>query len=782
MKRYGRQVSLSGSWKFRTDPDGMGDRYPDDAVAAYKEDCQFFDPGYDDRDWGEIAVPACWQAEGHDYNGAAWYRLRFDHRPGAGENVARLSFLGVDYFADVWLNGYFLGSHEGFFNHFEFDASRWIRAGENLLVVKVDSPNLTNLKVRPIDKTIVKGALDDWDCNDLTVNPGGIFADVRLLLSSDVYLGRVKATPLVDVAEGSARVMCRVEAVNTTGRFLTVGLAAALEPTNFTGRATRVERELVLPPGPSELDLWIDVAEPRLWWPWDLGEQHLYSLDLSVREGERTLDRLSDRIGLRQVRTEPGSSAIHVNGTRVFCRGPNYVSEQLQSNMTNDKYRTDVRLMREANMNMVRVYCVVEKEEFYDACDEHGILVYQDFPMQGRMSNSSDLVRRSVPQARDMVNQLYNHPSIVLWCFGAQPGLRNFEKVGMAMAAAARRDDPYRFVQQGASVWEWKLIKDKYDWPIDYHFFCGWFSPEFKHAPFHPREVLELPPEECASGASVEELKIKRKELLEFVSEYGTADSLPELDSLRKFIAEEDLWPVNWKIFTRRGLHSDRLRKWTGTPASLEQMIAASQDYQAFVLKYHTEFFRRHKFAPCNGALFFQFRDCWPAVTASVVDYYGKKKKGYFALQQAFNPLHVMMDWPDLAGEPAGSTFRRAIYVVNDYAAAYPSLTVTWQVLGAGDAVLATGTITCAAPANSLQQVGEVTWDTPAAGGSYRVSLTLERDAEPLSRNQYTVQVHASAAAGGAEGLRGRGSRYRRRTGSAVEALVQERTTEDDTP
>ena len=87
-----------------------------------------------------------------------------------------------------------------------------------------------------------------------------------------------------------------------------------------------------------------------------------------------------------------------------------------------------------------------------------------------------------MPQARDMVNQLYNHPAIVLWCFGAQPGLRNFEKVGMAMAAAARREDPYRFVQQGASVWEWKLIKDKYDWPIDYHFFCGWFSPEFNHA------------------------------------------------------------------------------------------------------------------------------------------------------------------------------------------------------------------------------------------------------------------------------------------------------------
>ena len=129
------------------------------------------------------------------------------------------------------------------------------------------------------------------------------------------------------------------------------------------------------------------------------------------------------------------------------------------------------------------------------------------------------------------------------------------------------------------------------------------------------------------------------------------------------------------------------------------------------------------------------------------MDYYGKKKKGYFALQQAFNPIHVMMDWPDLAGEPAGSTFRRAVYVVNDYAAAYPSLTVTWQVLGAGDAVLANGTITITAPPNSLQQVGEVTWDIPAVPGSYRVSLTVERDRESFSSNVYSVEVRPATAA-----------------------------------
>ena len=117
--------------------------------------------------------------------------------------------------------------------------------------------------------------------------------------------------------------------------------------------------------------------------------------------------------------------------------------------------------------------------------------------------------------------------------------------------------------------------------------------------------------------------------------------------------------------------------------------------------------------------------------------------------------------------------------MVNDYAVAYPSLNVRWKVLAAGDAVLVSGSIACSAPANSLQQVGEVSWDIPAAGGSYRVTVTLERNAELLSSNNYTIEVHAAAAAAG---LRGRGSRYRGRSGSPVEALVQERTAEDDMP
>ena len=77
--------------------------------------------------------------------------------------------------------------------------------------------------------------------------------------------------------------------------------------------------------------------------------------------GGAVLDEVSDRIGLRHLRQVPGTWECYVNGKRIFCRGPNYLSEQLQSNMTRAKYQADVRMMREANMNMVRVYCVVEK-------------------------------------------------------------------------------------------------------------------------------------------------------------------------------------------------------------------------------------------------------------------------------------------------------------------------------------------------------------------------------------------------------------------------------------
>ena len=109
-----RAVSLAGSWRFRTDPDRLGDLTPTDLVQSAKDEGAFYLPTYDDSDWQTIPVPGNWQQFGYEeYNGVAWYRTRFAPPELPNDGVARLRFSGVDYYADVWLNGFYLGSHEG---------------------------------------------------------------------------------------------------------------------------------------------------------------------------------------------------------------------------------------------------------------------------------------------------------------------------------------------------------------------------------------------------------------------------------------------------------------------------------------------------------------------------------------------------------------------------------------------------------------------------------------------------------------------------------------------
>jgi beta-mannosidase len=746
--RHRNVRSLNGRWKFKTDPDDVGDfSEPDGSAESWRRESKFFDLAFDDGPWGEIGVPACWHTEGHPYNdGVAWYRTRFDYRPDGVNNVIRLHFKGVDYFCDVWLNGYYLGSHEGFFQHFSHDASRWIREGENLLVVKVENPNVTRL--------LVKGALMgvNWDANDPEVNPGGISNDVQLLASRDLYIERLKATPFVDLEAGTAQVHCRAVIVNTTGSVKEVQVGAALSPHNFEGESYRAEVTRRLLPGRSETELWLDVDRPELWWPWDMGEQNLYDIALAVTEagdgieaaeGGHVCDELNDRLGIRHLHKEQGGWTSYVNGKRIFAKGPNYLSEQFQSNMTRERYEFDLQLMKDANMNMVRVYCVAEREEFYDVCDDMGLMVYQDFPTTGRMSNTGDFLRRAVQQGRELVNQLYNHPSIVIWCWGQQPGIKNFEKLCLALAEACEEEDPYRFIQQGSSVWQWRIAKEKFDWPIDYHLLAGWFHPDDRFGPF-----LSLERDEGNSGYSVEELLIKRKELLEFVSEYGPPEALPDMESLVKIVPEEDRWPVNWGVYEQRRLHGDILKRWIDIPDSLEGLIEASQDYQALHLKYHTEFYRRHKFEPCNGALFFQFKDCFPGVTASVVDYFGRKKRAYYALQEAFRPLHVLMEWPLIDGEAPGTVLTKGVFVVNDYLREYPELSVRWRVSDNDGTTLQQETLACSSPENALTRVGELAWTVPAGGrGPYRIAFELADASGVLSTNAYDVKVIAGRAA-----------------------------------
>ena len=125
-----------------------------------------------------------------------------------------------------------------------------------------------------------------------------------------------------------------------------------------------------------------------------------------------------------------------------------------------------------------------------------------------------------------------------------------------------------------------------------------------------------------------------------------------------------------------------------------------------------------------------------------MADYYGEKKIAYHTLTQAFSPLHVMMEWPDLDGEAAGAELRKAVHVVNDYNRCYGALTVQWQVAVGDGAEVAADSIACSIPENGIAQVGAVAWEIPEdAAGPYAVRLRLAAADQHVSDNQYTVKV-----------------------------------------
>ena len=125
-----------------------------------------------------------------------------------------------------------------------------------------------------------------------------------------------------------------------------------------------------------------------------------------------------------------------------------------------------------------------------------------------------------------------------------------------------------------------------------------------------------------------------------------------------------------------------------------------------------------------------------------MVDYYGEKRKAWYTLRQAFSPLHVMMEWPELEGESAGTTLRKAVHVVNDYHRPYDALTVQWQVVDGDGTVVAGDSIACRIADNGIAAVGEVVWQIPErAAEQYAIRLRLDAADQHVSGNEYPVKV-----------------------------------------
>lgn len=621
-----------------------------------------------------------------------WYRAEFDCRPESG-TVYILHFPMIDYYGEIWLNGKFCGRHEGYQEPVEIDVTGVLRAGTNVLYVRVESPWDTDIldgcadkRFFAVKRRLVKGTYEHADgFIQRDVNPIGIVGDVAL----DSYTGgRIKTVCVRGDDEGhmDIRAECSDILPGSTLRFSVADPDGTPVRTVYAPANEKVQ--LVAEP----------IAAPKLWWTWDRGESALYTMhtELVTPDGV-TADSRSVRFGFNRtelVRT-PEETVYMLNGKRLFLRGTAYFPDVYFADLSRDRLRRDVLLMRDAGFNAVRVHVHIEPDAFYEICDEMGMLVFQDTDFSWcHPTEDAAWIDRGVRLFGRVVERLKGHASLGCWILLNEPDKWKTSIV----------------TNGGCSLTEIISRKDSVSRAIGLPLRSAVRSLD----PAHPYIRASYNEDDPESGDSHNYLGSLRGENTQYTEICGTHE---------KLVTEFGM-DVPGNV---QELYRDRAVYRALRP--VEQKLGRLGLYQYKLLKYYIEHYRCQKYAPCSGYFQFMFIDLCPQSFYGVLDYWGVPKAGWEALEGSNTPLTVMAHLP----ETGGST-EAEIVLVNDGVTCY-SGTVYWSLTGAGQ-TLATGKVHAEVGADSIAVCGILPEIQPAEDTQLRLVF---RDAggKLLCSNRY---------------------------------------------
>lgn len=716
----GAKISLGGLWKWK---------------AAAGTPADLYLPSLDDQTWKDMRLPANWHLAGENLEGAVWFRRRFRVSAGPPDQEAQLVFEGIDYAADVWLNGDYLGFHQGYFEPFRFMVSAKLNyAGDNVLAVLVHSPNEEYGTVWSLHKTLIKGVFGQhdtrpggaWSPRGQEQNTGGIWAPVYLRFSrqaaiEDVQAVSVPADTSVPLADGEDwQVPVQLAVFCSAANEGTVQVDLAIDPLNFLpdGRSGGTESASVrLQSGENLFRLEVRAANVRLWSSWDRGRPNLYRLRIQLLADGVLLDESEQPLGFRTISVDPATQQWILNGKHIFLLGTNYISTQWLSEMTAEKYGFDLMLMKRANINSVRVHAHIEAPEFYRACDEAGVLVWQDFALQWGYSEDSEFEREAVRQALAMVRVLGGHPAVIGWTMHNEPPWdapwmqykytdydpQQNKRLDDLLYQAVSDADPTRYTHQHSATAE--------------HPWLGWYSGAWQDYGKPTREP--------------------------FITEFG-AQALPDMPSLLKIFAPGDLWPdtpEKWELWDYHNFEKHETFDIAKVPmgSSIEELIANTQQYQATVTQFAAESYRRQRFHPVTAIFQFMFVEDWPSVNWGILDYWRNPKPGYYALATAYQRV-----LPSVASSrdrwKRGEKVTLDLWITND---TLDDLSGSQLVLRlqSPDGHADEQALQVNLAADSNQKVMTVSWKQ-LPPGAYRLSLQLQ-DAkqEVLGSNLFTFEV-----------------------------------------
>lgn len=621
----------------------------------------------DDSSWSELAVPGHWRNHG-DFvhsDGPVLYRKHFE-QPVPLEGKRRwITFDGIFYQADVWLDGAYLGDPEGYFFPHSFDVTALAgMSNEHVLAVEVTcSPERGTSGRRNIT-----GLFQHSEAFDRDWNPGGLWRSARIHDTGPVRIDRLRVLCRdADDTRAHLRVHARLDStIAGTARLRTAADGVVIGETEHTMAA-----------GSNDIDWALDLASPTLWWPHALGQQHLTDIAVDVIVDGDVSDHTTRRTGLREVAF--ADWVFSINGERLFLKGANLLpTKPGLADIDPEDARRDIELAVDAGLDALRVQAHIAGDTLYDAADELGVLLLQDFPLQWGYGRS--IRREAVRQAREAVFALGHHPAIVQWCAHDEPVADAPQVEGDSTGRKIRR-----FVRQQLPTWN-KSVLDR------------WVKRAFEQAdPTRPTNahsgVLPHLPQLDGTDShlwfgwhrgDIDELAERARRiprLVRFVSEFG-AQSVPA--SADDYV-DAGSWPdLDWDDLARHhGLEVDVMHQ-RHPPQDFPSFAAwrtATQRYQAELLRRHIETLRRLKYNPAGGFCFSWLADPAPLMSASVLDHDRQPKLAWRAVIEACKPVIVVHDaLPDPV--LPGQSLEVDVHVVNDgreAVSATVAITASWR-------------------------------------------------------------------------------------------------------
>ena len=585
------------------------------------------------------------------------YTTVFAGKPGKGQH-AELVFDGLDYYADIFLNGNQLASADTTFGVFirrAYDVTDLLK-GSNRLEVKLRRAQKGDLNIGFVD----------WNPRPLDESMG-ITRPVTLHTTGAVSIEDVYVVPDLDVENFKTADLCvRVRLQNKESRpvnaeiVLNLGNGPVRVPVSL---AAGDLKEFVLTPAEADI---LHVDNPRVWWSWDLGKPELYTLAVAVEEAGAVSDCNETTFGIRKIEsrlTEDGYRQMTLNGKDILIKGGGW-TDDLFLRDTPESIERQVRYVMDMNMNLIRFENIWGKDDtVYDLCDKLGVMALVGFSCQWEWEdycglpevknwgciNGKEVEDLAFAYFRDQVTRLHNHPAVIAWMTGSDR-IPNPDLEQRYLAVYEREDyRPYicsAKSQKSLAGWSGTKMEGPYEYVgADY-----WYK------------------DTEAGGA------------FGWNTETGIGANLPQLESLKKMIPEESLWPLSdvWDYHCTAS--SSAMNTTKVLQETINGLYGGFDGLNDFVRKAHAvdydgtramfEAFRV-RVPKTTGIVQWMLNSAWPSLYWQQYDWYGVPTAAYYGTKKACEPVQLLFDYAT-----------RKVYAVNESAEAR-ELQATLQVFDA---------------------------------------------------------------------------------------------------